>query len=75
MPLHPAAAAFAEPYGFVIDVPAAYRPTGKERVERDVAIVPDHVLAGRDFDTIAQLDAAWTGCRFAGLRRTAPAAR
>ena len=47
VPLHPEAAAFAAHYGFVIDVLAAYRPTGKGRVERQVAIVRDHVLAGR----------------------------
>ena len=29
VPLHPEAVAFAEHYGFVIDVLAAYRPTGK----------------------------------------------
>lgn len=32
VPLHPEAAAFAEHYGFAIDVLAAYRPTGKGRV-------------------------------------------
>jgi len=61
VPLHPEAAAFAEHYGFVIDVLAAYRPTGKGRVERDVAIVRDHVLAGRSFDSVAEIDAAWAG--------------
>jgi hypothetical protein len=60
VPLHPEAAAFAEHYGFVIDVLAAYRPTGKGRVERQVAIVRDHVLAGRSFASIAELDAAFT---------------
>ncbi|WP_370460890.1 DDE-type integrase/transposase/recombinase [Pseudonocardia sp. EV170527-09] len=49
VPLHPQAAAFAEHYGFAIDVLAAYRPTGKGRVERQVAIVREHVLAGRSF--------------------------
>lgn len=34
VPLHPEAAAFAEHYGYTIDVLAAYRPTGKGRVER-----------------------------------------
>ncbi|HET7406958.1 MAG TPA: IS21 family transposase [Mycobacteriales bacterium] len=61
VPLHPTAAAFAAHYGFVIDPLAAYRPTGKGRVERQVSIVRDHVLAGRDFDSIAELDAAFTG--------------
>jgi hypothetical protein len=53
VPLHPEAAAFAEHYGFTIDVLAAYRPTGKGRVERQVAIVRDHVVAGRGFDSLA----------------------
>ena len=61
MPLHPQAAAFAEHYGFAIDVLAAHRPTGKGRVERQVAIVRDHVLAGRTFGSLAKLDAC--GCR------------
>ena len=60
VPLHPEAAAFAEHYGFVIDVLAAYRPTGKGRVERQVAIVRDHVLAGRRFASLAELDGAFT---------------
>lgn len=61
VPLHPEAAAFAEHYGFTIDVLAAYRPTGKGRVERQVAIVRDHVIAGRSFDSIAELDGAFQG--------------
>ena len=32
VPLHPEAAAFADHYGYAIDVLAAYRPTGKPRV-------------------------------------------
>lgn len=59
VPLHPEAAAFAEHYGFTIDVLAAYRPTGKGRVERMVAITRDHVIAGRFFDSLAELDGAW----------------
>lgn len=59
VPIHPEAAAFAAHYGFGIDVLAAHRPTGKGRVERDVAIVRDHVIAGRDFDSVAEIDAAW----------------
>ena len=59
VPLHPEAAAFADHYGFSIDVLAAYRPTGKGRVERQVAIVRDHVVAGRTFDSIADLDGAF----------------
>jgi hypothetical protein len=61
VPLHPEAAAFADHYGFTIDVLAAYRPTGKGRVERQVNIVRDHVLAGRSFESIAGLDGAFTG--------------
>jgi hypothetical protein len=53
VPLHPQAAAFAEHYGFAIDVLAAHRPTGKGRVERQAAIARDHVLAGRTFASAA----------------------
>ncbi|HEV8056263.1 MAG TPA: IS21 family transposase [Nocardioidaceae bacterium] len=73
VPLHPEAAAFAEHYGFVIDVLAAYRPTGKGRVERQVLIVRDHVIAARRFDSIAELDgafAAWLPIRRAQVHRT-----
>jgi transposase len=58
VPLHSEAAAFADHYGFSIDVLAAYRPTGKGRVERQVHIVRNHVIAGRSFDSIAELDGA-----------------
>ena len=73
VPLHPEAVAFAEHYGFVIDVLAAYRPTGKGRVERQVLIVRDHVIAGRVFDSIAELDGAfavWLPIRRAQVHRT-----
>ena len=73
VPLHPEAAAFAEHYGFVIDVLAAYRPTGKGRVERQVLIGREHVLAARSFDSIAELDAAfldWLPIRRAQVHRT-----
>lgn len=73
VPLHPEAAAFAEHYGFVIDVLAAYRPTGKGRVERQVLINRDHVLAGRSFDSVAELDGAfeaWLPIRRAQVHRT-----
>ena len=73
VPLHPEAAAFAEHYGFVIDPLAAYRPTGKGRVERQVLIVREHVLAGRDFDSLAELDAAfasWLPTRRGQVHRT-----
>ena len=61
VPLLAEAAAFADHYGFAIDVLAAYRPTGKGRVERQVAIVRDHVTAGRRFASLAQLDGAFAG--------------
>ena len=52
VPLHPEAAAFAEHYGFVIDVLAAYRPTGKGRVERQVLIGREHVAQGTVDDAL-----------------------
>ena len=73
VPLHPEAAAFAEHYGFVIDPLAAYRPTGKGRVERQVLIVREHVLAGRSFTSLAELDgtfARWLLIRRAQVHRT-----
>ena len=73
VPLHPEAAAFAEHYGFTIDVLAAYRPTGKGRVERQVAISREHVIAGRSFDSLTDLDAAfatWLPIRRAQVHRT-----
>lgn len=73
VPIHPEAAAFAEHYGFVIDPLAAYRPTGKGRVERQVLIVRDHVLAGRSFASIGELDdtfSAWLPMRRAQTHRT-----
>ncbi|SEU47417.1 IS21 family transposase [Nonomuraea wenchangensis] len=59
VPLHPEAVAFAGHYDFDIDVLAAYRPTGKGRVERQVSIVRDHVLAGRSFASLDDLDNAF----------------
>lgn len=59
VPLHPEAVAFAGHYDFDIDVLAAYRPTGKGRVERQVTIVRDHVLAGRSFSSLDDLDGAF----------------
>jgi transposase len=73
VPLHPEAAAFADHYGFSIDVLAAYRPTGKGRVERQVSIVRDHVIAGRSFASIAELDGAfhtWLPIRRSQVHRT-----
>ncbi|WP_455431314.1 hypothetical protein [Streptomyces acidicola] len=59
MPLHPEAVAFAGHYNFDIDVLAAHRPTGKGRVERQVATVRDPVLAGRSFGSVVEMDAAF----------------
>lgn len=73
VPLHPEAAAFAAHYGFEIDVLAAYRPTGKGRVERQVDIVREHVLAGRSFASVAEMNAAftrWVPSRRAKTHRT-----
>lgn len=73
VPLHPEAVAFAAHYGFVIDVLAAYRPTGKGRVERQVAIGREHVLAGRGFDSLEAMDAAfaaWLPIRRGQVHRT-----
>ncbi len=73
VPLHPEAAAFAAHYGFDIDPLAAYRPTGKGRVERQVEIVRAHVPAGRTFDSLEELNAAfaaWLPIRRAQTHRT-----
>lgn len=73
VPIHPEAAAFAEHYGFAIDVLAARRPQGKGRVERQVLIVREHVLAGRTFDSLDELDAGfveWLPIRRAQIHRT-----
>ncbi|WP_218041807.1 IS21 family transposase [Acrocarpospora macrocephala] len=73
VPLHPEAAAFAAHYDFDIDPLAAYRPTGKGRVERQVEIVRDHVLAGRVFASLDDLNAAfttWLSIRRAQVHRT-----
>ena len=73
VPLHPEAAAFANHYGFIIDPLAAYRPTGKGRVERQVLIVREHVVAGRTFNSLTELDgtfARWLLIRRAQVHRT-----
>ncbi|MEU6557864.1 integrase core domain protein [Streptomyces sp. NPDC046915] len=59
VPLHPEAVAFAGHYDFDIDILAAYRPTGKGRVECQVLIIRDHVLAGRAFSSLEEMDAAF----------------
>ncbi|WP_436841534.1 Mu transposase domain-containing protein [Streptomyces parvulus] len=60
VPLHPEAVGFAGHYDFDIDVLAAYGPTGKGRVKRRVLIVRDHVLSGRSFSSVEEMDAAFT---------------
>jgi transposase len=73
VPLHPAATAFSGHYGFDIDVLAAYRPTGKGKVERQVKIVRDHVIAGRTFHDLAEADDAfadWVPLRRSQVHRT-----
>jgi len=73
VPLHPEAVAFAGHYGFDIDVLAAYRPTGKGRVERQVDIARAHVLAGRAFFSLEEMDAAfldWAPIRRGQVHRT-----
>jgi hypothetical protein len=61
VPLHPEALAFAGHYGFAIWLAAPYRAQSKGRVERQVGIVRSHVLAGREFASLAEMDAAFLG--------------
>ncbi len=73
VPLHPEAVAFANHYGFAIVVAAPRRPQVKGRVERQVRIVRDAVLAGRDFAGPAEMDEAfstWLPGRRAAVHRT-----
>lgn len=73
VPLHPEAVGFAGHYDFDPDVLAAYRPTGKGRVERQVLIVRDHVLSGRAFSSVEEMDAAfmaWVPHRRAQTHKT-----
>ena len=58
-PLHPEAVAFADHYGFAIRLCAPYRPQSKGRVERVVEVTRSHVLAGREFSSVAEMQAAW----------------
>jgi transposase len=60
-PLHPEAVAFAGHYDFTIWLAAPYRAQTKGRVERQVEIVRSHVLAGRSFASLGELDAAFAG--------------
>src|SRR5215218_295489 len=72
-PLHPEALAFAGHYGFAVWLAAGYRPQTKGRVERQVEIVRSHVLDGRSFDSLAEMDAAfaaWLPVRRAQTHRT-----
>jgi transposase len=72
-PLHPEAIAFASHYDFTIWLAAPYRAQTKGRVERQVEIVRSHVLAGRSFASLAELDAAfaaWLPIRRAQVHRT-----
>jgi transposase len=72
-PLHPEAVAFASHYDFTIWLAAAYRAQTKGRVERQVEIVRSHVLAGRGFAALGELDAAfaaWLPIRRAQVHRT-----
>jgi transposase len=72
-PLHPEALAFAGHYDFAIWLAAPYRAQTKGRVERQVEIVRSHVLAGRSFASLAELDAAfaaWLPIRRAQTHRT-----
>jgi hypothetical protein len=76
VPLHPEAVAFAGHDDLTTDVLAACRPTGKARVERQVTIVRDPVLAGRSFPSLNERDnSSWPGCLYAATPPTAPAAR
>jgi transposase len=72
-PLHPEAVAFAGHYDFAIWLAAPYRAQTKGRVERQVEIVRSHVLAGRQFASLAELDAAfaaWLPHRRSQVHRT-----
>ena len=72
-PLHPEAVAFAGHYDFAIWLAAPYRAQTKGRVERQVEIVRSHVLAGRSFASLGELDAAfaaWLPIRRAQVHRT-----
>jgi transposase len=72
-PLHPEAVAFAAHYGFTIWLAAPGRPQTKGRVERQVEIVRSHVLDGRSFASLAEMDAAfaaWLPARRSQVHRT-----
>jgi len=65
--------AFAAHYGFAIWLAAAGRPQTKGRVERQVELVRSHVLCGRSFASLQEMDAAfaaWLPARRAQIHRT-----
>lgn len=73
VPLHPEALAFAAHYGFAIVVAPPRRPQWKGRVERQVLIVREHVLSGRDFAGTEEMDRAfvdWVPLRRSQTHRT-----
>jgi transposase len=59
VPLHPEAAAFAAHYGFVARVCWPERPQSKGRVESVVGHTRAHVLAGRTFTDLSDMQRAW----------------
>ena len=72
-PLHPEAVAFAAHYGFASWLAAPGRPQTKGRVERQVELVRSHVLCGRGFASLAEMDAAfaaWLPVRRSQVHRT-----
>ena len=72
-PLHQEALAMAAHYGFAIRLAAPRRPESKGRVERQVLIVREHVLQGRDFGSLLEMDdafRAWLPLRRAEVHRT-----
>ena len=73
VPLHPEAIAFAAHYGFAIMVAPPRRPQWKGRVERQVLIVREHVLVGRNFESPEDMDRAfldWVALRRTQVHRT-----
>jgi hypothetical protein len=72
-PLHPEAVAFAGHYDFAIWLAAPGRPQTKGRVERQVELVRSHVLCGRGFASLREMDAAfaaWLPTRRSQVHRT-----
>lgn len=73
VPLHPEAVAFAAHYGFSVVVAPPRRPQFKGRVERQVDIVRNRVVMGRDFESTQAMDdafGAWLPSRRAEVHRT-----